>query len=447
MHHNNGAFVLFGDFNEVRFNYERLGSTFYQTQADNFNNYIINNDLIELPMGSRLFTWMNKAGTKLSKLDCFLLSDNVIEALPDAQVTALDKFFNSWFNRDGFDDFISSEWNSFGQLLSHEKLKGLKAKIKVLLRDTKANERRHKEEVLVALKNLDIKIDSNSATDEDQESRIKFLHEIDKLDRIHSLDMQQKSRIMWDIEGDENSKFFMALSIKDVELIPFMEKFELHDSTIDIHSMSYPSVLNLNDHTSLEKDVTMEEIKVVVWNCGSLIRKKMPPGSNSSFITLIPKVSNPIHVKDYCPISLINTHYKIIAKILANRLAKVVDKIISQEQYAFIVGRQILDGPLMLSEVIDCFGLTWRDWINACLVYSRTSILVNGSPTSEFSVKRGLRQGDPLSHLLFIIVMEGLHMSLQEACYSGLIHGIKIGSSNITLSHMYYANDVVITTD
>ncbi|GJU30386.1 putative RNA-directed DNA polymerase, eukaryota, reverse transcriptase zinc-binding domain protein [Tanacetum coccineum] len=93
------------------------------------------------------------------------------------------------------------------------------------------------------------------------------------------------------------------------------------------------------------------------------------------------------------------------------------------------------------------FGLTWRAWIKACLVSSRTSILVNGSPTSEFSVKRGLRQGDPLSPLLFIIVMEGLHMSLKEACHSGLIHGIKIGSSNINLSHMFYADDVVITTE
>ncbi|GJZ24055.1 putative RNA-directed DNA polymerase, eukaryota, reverse transcriptase zinc-binding domain protein [Tanacetum coccineum] len=207
----------------------------------------------------------------------------------------------------------------------------------------------------------------------------------------------------------------------------------------------------------------------------------MPTGSNSTFITLIPKVSNPIHVKDYRPISLINTHYKIIAKILANRLAKVIDKIISQEQSAFISGRQILDGPLMLSEMIDWykkrkkkmlifkvdfekaldsvswkyldsvlhklgFGLTWRAWIKACLYSSRTYILVNRSPTSKFSLKRGLRQGDPLSPLLFIIVMEGLHMSLKEACHSGLLKGIKIGSSGITLSHMFYADDVVIVT-
>nr|GEV92698.1 RNA-directed DNA polymerase, eukaryota, reverse transcriptase zinc-binding domain protein [Tanacetum cinerariifolium] len=193
MRHNNGAFVLFGDLNEVRFEFERTGSVFSQDKANTFNTFFTNNGLIELPMGSRLFTWMNKAGKKLSKLDRFLFLDNAIEALSDAQVIALDrlwsdhnpilfhctksdygpnpfKLYHSWFNRDGFDELISFEWNSFGQhdnskrLLSHKKLKGLKDKIKVWLRDTKDTKRRHKEEVLIALKNLEIKIDSNTAS-------------------------------------------------------------------------------------------------------------------------------------------------------------------------------------------------------------------------------------------------------------------------------------------
>ena len=208
--------------------------------------------------------------------------------------------------------------------------------------------------------------------------------------------------------------------------------------------------------------------------------RKMPPGSNSSFITLISKVKNPIYVKDFRPISLIGIHYKIIAKVLANRLSKVVDKIVSHEQSAFISGRQILDGPLMLSEVIDWykkrkkkmllfkvdfekafdsvsrkyldfmlhnlgFGPKWRSWIKACLESSRTSILVNGNPTSEFSIKCGLRQGDPLSPFLFIIVMEGVHVALSDVVQSGLIRGVKIGNSDLKLSHLFYADDVVIT--
>lgn len=102
-----------------------------------------------------------------------------------------------------------------------------------------------------------------------------------------------------------------------------------------------------------------------------------------------------------------------------------------------------------LDFVLNClgFGLKWRSWIKACHESLRTSILVNGSPTSEFNVKRGLRQGDPLSPFLFILVMEGLHVALKDAVHSGLIRGIKIGNSDIMLSHLFYANDVVITTD
>nr|GFB61367.1 putative RNA-directed DNA polymerase, eukaryota, reverse transcriptase zinc-binding domain protein [Tanacetum cinerariifolium] len=81
----------------------------------------------------------------------------------------------------------------------------------------------------------------------------------------------------------------------------------------------------------------------------------------------------------------------------------------------------------------------------AYLQSSRASILINGSPTSEFSIKRGLQQVDPLSLLLFILVMEGLHGVMSNTINSGLIRDIKLGSSDITLSHLFYADDVVIT--
>ncbi|GKB28623.1 putative RNA-directed DNA polymerase, eukaryota, reverse transcriptase zinc-binding domain protein [Tanacetum coccineum] len=239
--------------------------------------------------------------------------------------------------------------------------------------------------------------------------------------------------------------------------------------------------LNCMDRETLERQVTLEEIKEAVWDCGSskapgpdgysfafvkkywgTIQKDlydfvnlffascvMPNGANSSFFTLIPKVNNPTLITDFRPISLIGIHYKIIAKILANRLSKVIDKIVSKEQSAFIVGRQILDGPVILSEIIECFGFgnKWCSWIKACLNSSRASILINGSPTSEFSIKRGLRQGDPLSPFLFILVMEGLHNAFEEAVGNGLITGVNIKNYTINVSHLFYADDVIITTD
>ena len=82
---------------------------------------------------------------------------------------------------------------------------------------------------------------------------------------------------------------------------------------------------------------------------------EMPKGTNSSFITLIPNIANPIHINDFRPISLIGMRYNIIAKVLANRLSKVIDKVVSKEQSAFISGRCILDGSLMLSEIMSWY--------------------------------------------------------------------------------------------
>ncbi|GKC95668.1 putative RNA-directed DNA polymerase, eukaryota, reverse transcriptase zinc-binding domain protein [Tanacetum coccineum] len=90
------------------------------------------------------------------------------------------------------------------------------------------------------------------------------------------------------------------------------------------------------------------------------------------------------------------------------------------------------------------FGSIWRSWIKACLESSRTSILVNGSPTSEFNVRRGLRQGDPLSPFLFIIIMEGLRVAISDSVRTGLIRGIQVGSSDVNLSHLFFADDVII---
>ncbi|GJV16859.1 RNA-directed DNA polymerase, eukaryota [Tanacetum coccineum] len=78
----------------------------------------------------------------------------------------------------------------------------------------------------------------------------------------------------------------------------------------------------------------------------------IPKGCNSSFIALIPKVSNAKIVSDFRPISLIGCQYKIISKLLANRLSKVIGNLISHVQTTFLKGRNILDGPLILNEVM-----------------------------------------------------------------------------------------------
>nr|GEW97683.1 RNA-directed DNA polymerase, eukaryota [Tanacetum cinerariifolium] len=201
-------------------------------------------------------------------------------------------------------------------------------------------------------------------------------------------------------------------------------------------SMNFPNVLSNEQAEDLECDVTNEEVKRAVWDYGT--DKSPGPdgftfGCNSSFIALIPKVPGANMVKDFRPISLIVCIYKIIAKIMANRLVGVLGDIVSEVQSAFIADRQILDGPFILNEVMH--------W---CKVKKKQSLIFKVDFEKAYDSVRWdfLDKGDPLLPLLFILVMESLHLSLQRVVDAGMFTGINLNSS-LTLSHMFYADDAV----
>ncbi|XP_071709331.1 uncharacterized protein [Rutidosis leptorrhynchoides] len=79
----------------------------------------------------------------------------------------------------------------------------------------------------------------------------------------------------------------------------------------------------------------------------------------------------------------------------------------------------------------------------SCLKSASISILVNGSPTEEFKMGRGVRQGDPLSLFLFILATEGLNILTKTAVEKRLFNGVKVGNDNITVSHLQYADDTI----
>lgn len=81
---------------------------------------------------------------------------------------------------------------------------------------------------------------------------------------------------------------------------------------------------------------------------GKLIR-----GTNSSFIILIPKFDNSQGLNEFYPISLIRCVYKVLAKVLANRLKQVIHSVISERQSTFVARRQILDDIFAANEIID----------------------------------------------------------------------------------------------
>lgn len=175
---------------------------------------------------------------------------------------------------------------------------------------------------------------------------------------------------------------------------------------------------------------------------------------NSAYVTLIPKKEDAIHIKEYRPISLVHSFAKLITKILANRLAGRLDQMVSSSQSAFIKGRFIQDNFMLVQQMarylhqqkqarillkLDItkafdsvswpfllevlrnlgFGQIWCDIISGLLTSSSTQVIVNGIPGEKITYQRGLRQGDPLSPMLFILVMDVLCYMVKKASRGG----------------------------
>ena len=201
---------------------------------------------------------------------------------------------------------------------------------------------------------------------------------------------------------------------------------------------------------------------------------------NASFLTLIPKKCNAVNIKDFHPISLVGSVYKLLSKVRV-----VLDNLISETQNSFVGGRQILDSVLIANECLDSrlkskisgvvckldiekaydhvnwealfyllgrmgLRLKWRRWIKACVSFVCFSVLVNGSPEGFFGNSRGLKQGHPLSPLLFLLVMEVLSRLLKKTEECNLIQGFHVGAVNsveVSISHLLFANDTILFCD
>jgi hypothetical protein len=208
----------------------------------------------------------------------------------------------------------------------------------------------------------------------------------------------------------------------------------------------------------------------------------MPEGWNDTYVVLIPKVKDPSRIKDLRPISLCNVLYKIVSKVLANRLKTILPEVILDNQSAFVPGRLITDNVVIAYEMshylmnkrsgkegfaavkVDMskaydrvewrflrammlklgFSLRWVDLVMKCVTTVTYQIKVNGKATAKFAPSWGLRQGNPLSPYLFTIGAEGLSALIHDAQCRQVFSGIKICTNAPSITHLFFADDSLL---
>ncbi|KAJ9553900.1 hypothetical protein OSB04_017945 [Centaurea solstitialis] len=421
---------------------------------------------------------------------------------------------NQSHKEESLESIVRDAWNHEVRSMEpdrilRDKFNQVKAKLKEWSRDHFGSLDKEIEEERKESNRLESQAEIYGWNDRDREkwleSRKKWLDLKEKKSNM----IRQKAKVKWWSEGDDNTKFFHAVMkirerktnlrgleingtwvedperVKDYVFNFFKRKFSSNSEVRPTFNSSKTKRLTRGEALSLELPFEEDEVWLAIKDCGSdkspgpdgfsfgfvkkfwgILRVEfmealrwfwdkevMGPGCNSSFLTLIPKTSNPCGLSDFRPISLIGVFYKVVTKVLAQRLKKVIANVISEPQSAFIKNRNILDGMLIANEVVDfvrnkrrkgwASAKKWIGWISACLKSSSMSVLINGSPTKEFLMGKGLWQGDPLAPFLFLLVAENLHLLMEEAKEKGLFEGIVVGDDGLVISHLQFADDAI----
>ncbi|PNY10809.1 ribonuclease H, partial [Trifolium pratense] len=186
---------------------------------------------------------------------------------------------------------------------------------------------------------------------------------------------------------------------------------------------------------------------------------------NQTDICLIPKIPHPEHVKQFRPISLCNTSYKIVTKVIVERLKDCISKLISPFQTGFVPGRNIDENIIVAKEIVHTMNrmkgkkgafaikvdlakaydkLSWEfiwrvlmeinfpETLINVIMHAVTSVMTNvkwnGARSTYFKPQRGIRQGDPISPYLFVLCMDKQSHLILHSVAERKWHGIKSGS-------------------
>ncbi|KAK9939901.1 hypothetical protein M0R45_016581 [Rubus argutus] len=456
---------------------------------------------------------------------------------PVNRTTTPFRFQAMWFTHEDFSEFVSTTWtSSHGNFL--DKSKNLSQAMIQCNFEVFGNIFQRKKRLLARIGGI------QKASDRHENSFLinleaELIREYETLRDQENLFWKQKSRDKWLQEGDKNTKYFHLSTLIRRRKNKIEGLFDIngawHTNTADMMKIAVSFFQNLfsdpgsewsnflipwlfpriNDVQleSLCKPVEMCEIKSALFSIGGLKTPGIdgfpalfyqthwnlyatdiftivhhafssgviPAGLNHKIISLIPKVTGPQSMVQFRPISLCNTIYKVISKMIVARIRPLMKLLISPNQVSYVRGRHISDNILVAQELLFKFKkssgmkgfIAWKidlskaydklSWqfiesvlyealipqplvklIMSCISSTSFQICFNGQLTESFQAQRGIRQGDPLSPYIFVLCMEKLSHLIQSAVDNGDWKAVKTSQSGPRISHLFFADDLML---
>ncbi|XP_050207624.1 uncharacterized protein LOC126657045 [Mercurialis annua] len=210
-------------------------------------------------------------------------------------------------------------------------------------------------------------------------------------------------------------------------------KYKNRRGNMECEVMEDGSIVTDDDRLKLCEEVTDVEVKEAMFGIDS----EKAPGADG-YTSLFSKELDNLNAEmlnDYKPISLCNVVYKCITKIIAKRLSSCLGSLVRNSQSTFVLGRKISDNVLLAHEL-------FIRWIMVCVRTPTFSIMINGKPEGYFPGACGVRQGDPMFPLLFVLVMEYLSRALNKICDESF--GYHFGCNEMRIKHLCFADDLFI---
>ncbi|XP_074278168.1 uncharacterized protein LOC141601764 [Silene latifolia] len=497
-----GPWAICGDFNNLLDVNERIGRPVLWSDIEDFRDCVSYCEVMDVKAQGSFFTWNNKhePSTRVfSRLDRFMVNSDWLNVFPDCY---------AYFLPEGLFDHNPCV------ITKQQKLKG---PLKQLNRNRFSDVEKVVEIAKLRLLDLQTAMHRDPTNLATLEVESIAADEFRHLTKAHFSYLSQKAKVAWNKSLQINDKDGKChrdpQGIEQAFLDYYSNLLGVNAPTTPVHfpTVRVGNLINAHHTSILLKPVSPKEVKACIFSIPST-KSPGPDGFTSQFyrdswdiigrditgavldffasgqllrqvntttLTLIPKVKNPLSVLEYRPIACCNIIYKCITKILCSRLSMVLPDIVSCSQGGFVKGRNIVDNVLICQDLVRLYNrkvafprclikidlrkaydtVEWEfihqmlialkfptcfiKLIMICVSSPSYSLHVNGSTFGFFQGKRGLRQGDPLSPLLFTLVMEYLSrilhvVSLQDTFRFHPMCG------HIKLNHLLFADDLLM---